>query len=112
MILPLSVKISLRHQKPLRTTLFELVLAVSILVDVNASLFVERYSSSSNDGSRQDTAGRTKSQDRTEALANNIRDLRVLDGRQSVLVVQVGLGLAVVDLGAVGGDQKTWSIPE
>lgn len=57
------------------------VLAVRVDVDDDASLLIERHTSSSNDGGGDD---------------------RVLDGRQSVVVKVLGLGFSLVDLDAVG----------
>jgi hypothetical protein len=77
--------------------LFELVLSVG-LDDVNASLLIKRYPSSPDDGSRQDPISNHTNKQRS-TMALNIDDLRVLDRRKSILIVQFRLGLALVDLG-------------
>ena len=61
--------------RPLRS--LQRVLAVRVDVDDNASLFVERNTSSSNDGGGDD---------------------RVLDSRQSIVVKVLWLGFSLVDL--------------
>lgn len=90
---------------PMPIRLFELVLAI-VLDNMDASLLIEGYPSSSDDCRCHDP---TRIPDQQRHIPSVKGDSRVLDCRQAVLVIQFRLGLALVDL--VTATQTTQRAP-